>query len=103
MTEPMFTLCGQVANVFVQPAGTSKKTGEEYEAKAKVQILGQIPMPNGGHRVDLVTLGVDDSAQFKSLIGQRIRVSIGVYASGRSVGYFLPKGAVPQVATTRNP
>ena len=27
MSEAMFTLCGQVANVYVQPAGVSKKTG----------------------------------------------------------------------------
>ena len=29
MSEAMFTLCGQVANVYVQPGGVSKKTGEE--------------------------------------------------------------------------
>ena len=43
MSEPMFTLCGQVANVFVQPGGTSKKTGEAFDPRDKVQILGQLP------------------------------------------------------------
>ena len=37
MTEAMFTLCGQVANVYVQPGGTSKKTGEAFDPRDKVQ------------------------------------------------------------------
>ena len=55
MSEAMFTLCGQVANVYVQPGGTSKKTGEAFDPRDKVQILGQLPMPTGGHKLELVT------------------------------------------------
>ena len=56
MAEAMFTLCGQVANVYVQPGGTSKKTGEDFDPRDKVQILGHLPVSTGGHKLELVTL-----------------------------------------------
>ena len=99
MAEPMFTLCGQVANVFVQPGGVSKKTGEEYDARDKVQILGEIPMPEGGKRLDLITLNTEDARLFQQAIGKRVRVAIGMYSVGKSVGYFTPRGAKPAVLT----
>ena len=99
MSEPMFTLCGQVANVFVQPGGVSKKTGEEYDARDKVQILGEIPMPEGGKRLDLITLNTEDARLFQQAIGKRVRVAIGMYSVGKSVGYFIPRGAKPALVT----
>lgn len=98
MNEPMFTLCGTVANVFVQPGGVSKKTGEAFDPRDKVQILGQIPLPEGGHKLDLVTLSVENGNVFKALSGKVIRVPVGVYALSRSVGYFIPKGGIPVLA-----
>ncbi|MNG22222.1 hypothetical protein D3C84_1066810 [compost metagenome] len=98
----MFTLCGQVANVYVQPGGVSKKTGEEYDPRDKVQILGHLPMPDGGKRLELITLSVEDARPFQAATGKRIRVPVGCFASGRSVAYFIPRGAamtlVPQVS-----
>ena len=99
MSDPMFTLCGQVANVFVQPGGVSKKTGEEYDARDKVQILGELPMPEGGKRLDLITLNTEDARLFQQAIGKRVRVAIGMYAVGKSVGYFIPRGARPALVT----
>ena len=66
MADPMFTLCGQVANVFIQPGGTSKKTGEAFDPRDKVQILGSIPLAAGGHKLELVTLNVEDATVFKA-------------------------------------
>ena len=97
MNEAMFTLCGQVANVFVQPGGTSKKTGEAFDPRDKVQILGQVPLQGGGHKLDLVTLNVEDARLFQAAMGKTIRVPVGVYAIGKSVGYFIPQGAKPQL------
>ncbi|WP_121501905.1 hypothetical protein, partial [Pseudomonas aeruginosa] len=88
MEEAMFTLCGQVAMVFVQPGGVSKKTGEEFEARDKVQILGKLPIPGGGTKLELIDLVTDDIQAFKSLHGKQIRVPVGVYAVPVSVGYF---------------
>ena len=64
MADPMFTLCGQVANVFVQPGGTSKKTGEAFDPRDKVQILGHLPLSTGGHKLELVTLNVSGLLQY---------------------------------------
>lgn len=93
--EPMFTLCGTVMNVFVQPGGVSKKTGEAFDPRDKVQILGQIPLPEGGHKLDLVTLNVENGKVFEAVSGKLIRVPVGVYALNRSVGYFIPQGGRP--------
>ena len=99
MTEPMFTLCGQVANVYVQPGGTSKKTGEAFDPRDKVQILGHIPLQGGGSKLDLVTLNVEDARLFQAAQGKTVRVPVGVYSVGKSVGYFIPQGAKPQLVT----
>jgi hypothetical protein len=99
MAEPMFTLCGQVANVFIQPGGTSKKTGEVFDPRDKVQILGSLPLQGGGHKLDLVTLNVEDATLYKSFMGKHVRVPVGVYALAKTVGYFIPQGAKPQHVT----
>ena len=97
MSQPMFTHCGQVANVFVQPGGTSKKTGEVFDPRDKVQILGHVPLQGGGSKLDLVTLNVEDASLFKQHEGKTIRVPVGVYAIGKTVGYFIPQGGKPAV------
>lgn len=97
MSEAMFTLCGQVANVYVQPGGTSKKTGEVFDPRDKVQILGHLPLPAGGHKLELVTLNVEDARVFQSALNKKIRVPVGVYAIGKSLGYFIPQGAKPSL------
>ena len=100
MSQPMFTLCGQVANVYVQPGGTSKKTGEVFDPRDKVQILGHVPLQGGGSKLDLVTLNVEDANTFKQYQGKQIRVPVGVYAIGKTVGYFIPQGSKPAPLTT---
>lgn len=95
MADPMFTLCGQVANVFIQPGGTSKKTGETFDPRDKVQILGSIPLASGGHKLELVTLNVEDATSFQGLVYKVVRVPVGFYTVGKSVGYFIPQGAKP--------
>src|SRR5690606_20726925 len=100
MSDAMFTLCGQVANVYVQPGGTSKKTGEVFDPRDKVQILGHVPLQGGGSKLDLVTLNVEDARLFQAAQGKTIRVPVGVYALGKSVGYFIPQGAKPLLVAT---
>lgn len=95
MSEAMFTLCGQVMNVYIQPGGVSKKTQEEYDPRDKVQILGQLPLPTGGHRLELVTLNTEDARLFEQAVGKTVRVPVGFYAVNRSVGYFIPQGGKP--------
>lgn len=99
MSAPMFTMCGQVMNVYIQPGGTSKKTGDEYDPRDKVQILGQLPLPTGGHKLELVTLNTEDARLFEQAIHKTVRVPVGFYAVNRSVGYFIPQGAKPVLVT----
>jgi hypothetical protein len=99
MSEAMFTLCGEVANVFVQPGGTSKKTGEAFDPRDKVQIIGKLPLPTGGHKLELVSLNVEDARLYEQAIGKTIRVPVGVYSTGKVVGYFIPQGAKPLLVT----
>jgi len=95
MSHPMFTLYGQVANTYHQPGGVSKKTGDVFDPKDKVQILGQIPTNEGGHKLDLVTLNVEDSKSFADNIGKNVRVPVGFFATGKNVVYFIPRGSQP--------
>lgn len=94
MNEAMFTLCGQVMNVYVQPGGQSKN-GDSYDPRDKVQILGQLPLKSGGHRLELVTLNTEDARIFQAAVGKTVRVPVGFYSVNRSVGYFIPQGAKP--------
>lgn len=99
MSEPMFTLCGQVVNTYVQPGGVSKKSGEAFDPRDKVQIMGHLPLPDGGHKLELVTLNVEDARVFEKAMNRTIRVPVGVYAFGRTVGYFIPQGSKPALVT----
>jgi len=81
--------------VYVQPGGVSKKTGEEYNPRDKVQIIGHLPLHTGGHKLELVTLNVEDARPYEAALNKTIRVPVGVYAVGKSVGFFIPQGAEP--------
>lgn len=88
----MFTLCGQIVNVFTAPKGVSKKTGEEYGGQDKVQILGDIPLAGGEARKELVTLTTDQGDSLSKLVGQTVTAPVAFYATGKVVGYYIPKG-----------
>ncbi|MNT98754.1 hypothetical protein D3C72_2414080 [compost metagenome] len=42
-----------------------------------------------------MTLNVEDARIFQAAQGKTIRVPVGVYAIGKTVGYFIPQGAKP--------
>lgn len=100
----MFMLTGTVVNVFTAPKGISKKTGEEYGGQDKVQIMGDIPLPGGQYRKELVDLTTDQGDHLKNMEGKQVTCPVAFYTSGKSVGYFIPKGhkitllKVPQVS-----
>lgn len=92
----MLNLTGQVINVFHMDAGTNKK-GETYEARDKIQLLGELALPNGETKKELIDLTVDNVVQYDSLIGKTVSLPVGAIASGRSVTYYVRKGAKPTV------
>lgn len=95
----MIELTGTVVNTFATPAGKNKK-GEDYDSKDKIQVIGEFPMPNGEVRMELVTLTVDDLSEYIQHINKKIRISVGVMATGaRSVLFFVRKGSSPVLAS----
>lgn len=94
----MFQVTGQVVHVFDAPEVLNKETGEvTRESRPKVQLIGDIPLPNGQARFDMVTLSVEDKADWEALKGQRVAVPLGMFApSKNNIVYFIPKGCRPR-------
>ena len=89
----MLTLNGQLINSFRAPEG--EKDGKQYGGQYKVQILGEIALQNDESKRELVTLSTHNKEYFDGLEGKNISVPVGVFANGKSVTYFIPKGSKP--------
>ena len=85
----MIKLEGTILNVFTQQGGKDRKTGDQFEDRDKVQILGAMELPNGGVKNELFTLSVENSRDFKDFINQKITIAVGAMASGRNVIFTL--------------
>ena len=94
----MIKLEGTVLNVFVQQGGKDKKTGDAFDDRDKVQILGAMNLPNGEVKNELFTLTVDNYRDFKEYLNKNISIAVGAMASGRNVIFYVAKGAVPELA-----
>lgn len=90
--NPMFTLTGQVVHVFVAPKGISKKTGEEFGGGDKLQVMGEIPVDGGQHRLEMVTLSTDQGDLFRGCIGETVTLPVAFWARQSTVGYYIPRG-----------
>ncbi len=93
----MLNLTGQVINVFTQQGGTDKKTGQAFEDRDKVQILGALDLPNGEVKNELITLSVNNARDFHDLLNKKISIAVGAMHSGRTVIFYVAKGATPVV------
>ena len=94
----MIKLEGIVLNVFTQQGTQNKKTGDHYEDRDKVQILGAMDLPNGDVKNELFTLSVENYRDFKDFLNQKISIAVGAMASGRNVIFYVAKGAKPLLA-----
>lgn len=95
----MFQVSGVVLHTYDSPASVDKRTGEiTREQKPKVQLLGDIPLPNGQFRCDMITLTCEDKAEFEALKGRKVTVPLGMFSPAKEqIIYFIPKGAHPVV------
>lgn len=93
----MLTLKGQLINTFVQPKG--ERDGKEFGGQDKIQIIGDVELPDGGKRVDMFTLTTHDIHTFEPHVGKHITVPVGVFANGRSITFFIPRGSSPKPET----
>ena len=55
----MIKLEGTIINVFTQQGGTSKKTGEAFADRDKIQLMGELELPNGSIKHELIDLTVE--------------------------------------------
>lgn len=93
----MIKLEGTLINTFRVDGGTNKK-GEDYEARDKVQILGSLELPNGQIKNELIDLTVEDARIYEPFKNQIISVNCGALSSGKSVIFYVRKGAKPVLA-----
>lgn len=91
----MIKLQGQVINTYHVDGGTNKK-GETFDASDKVQLLGALELPNGQIKHELVDLKVQDARIWEQFKGRVVSISCGAMAAGRSVIFYVAKGATPQ-------
>lgn len=90
----MFTVTGEVRNVYYQPGATDKQTGEVKAGSNKVQILGTLPVQGGGEKEDIITLTIPDGLDFKPYLKRTVSVPLGFFAPAKgSIVYFIPKGS----------
>ena len=78
----MITLNGILVNVYTQP-----KRGERDE-KDKIQILGDIPIENGGVRKDLITVTVEDARAYEGREGSEVSVPVGAFSPAKGTVIF---------------
>ena len=101
----MFNISGTVLHTFDQPKRVDTKTGEVLsDEKPKVQIMGEMPVPNGQMRMELVTLTCEDIKPYESLKGHKISVALGIFSPAKGqVIYFIPKGSLPMSEGSDSP
>jgi len=92
----MLTMNGTIINVFETPIRNGKD-GQTYGGQYKIQIMAENELQNGQIRNELHDLTVDTVSPFKSLVGQMVRIPVGVYARDKGVGFYMLKNAKPEV------
>jgi len=86
----MITLNGTLLNVYRAPVRKNAEEGEKE--RDKIQILGDIALPNGEVRKDLMTITVSDYRDYQDLVGGEVSVSVGAFAPQKgSVIFFESK------------
>jgi len=94
----MFTVMGKVVHVFDQPGRVDKETGEKSPDSVRLQMMGQMPVPNGETRLDLITVKVEEKETYEKLKGKDIRLPVGAFAPSKGqIIYFVPKGSAPEL------
>ena len=93
----MLQMTGQLLNVFRTPVGINKE-GKEFGGKEKIQILGSETLQNGETQNKLIDLSCHDVASFEPHLGKQVTFPVGVLGSGKSVVFYVPKGATPDAS-----
>lgn len=93
----MLQIAGKVINVFTVEGGIDKE-GKEFAEKYKVQLLGNVALPNGDTKLDLMDLSVLDLSDWTNMQNKEVAIDIGAFAPSKgNIVYFVRKGAKPQL------
>ena len=93
----MLQITGKVINLFTVEGGKDKE-GKEFAEKHKVQLMGNVALPNGDSKYDLMDLTVESLDDWTSLQSKQIAIDIGAFAPAKgNIVYFVRKGAKPRV------
>jgi hypothetical protein len=93
-SQHMITLFGQVLKVFKSADRTDRETGEVQPGAFRVQIMGEMVLPNGESRFEVQTLKTEEPSRFNGMIGKTIMVPVGVMATEtRQIIFYMQKGA----------
>ena len=87
----MITLNGVLLNVYKAPIRKDAEDGETE--KDKVQILGDVALPNGSLRKDLMTITVKSARQFEGKEGTEISLAVGAFAPQKGTVIFFQVSA----------
>jgi hypothetical protein len=71
--------------------------GKTIPASYQVQILERGETRDGGPRVQVINLVVDDPALYRGLEGRVVKVPVGIAAGQKGLSYWPHKNARPQV------
>jgi hypothetical protein len=94
----MFTVTGEVRNVFYQPGQLDKETGTLKPGSNKVQVLGEMPVNGGGSKEDLITLTIPEGMDFEPLKKRLVRFPLGFFSPAKgAITYFIPKGSKVEI------
>lgn len=89
------TLNGKVFNILHTPSSINKK-GEKFGDKDRVQIMVEKNLQNDEIQFDLIDLTVENPQEYKKLVGQMVRISVGAFASGSGIQFYAIKGIPPE-------
>ena len=93
----MLQIAGKVINLFTINGGKAKE-GKEFAEKHKVQLLGNVALPNGDTKHDLMDLSVENLSDWVGLQGKDVAIDIGAFAPSKgNIVYFVRKGAKSQL------
>lgn len=81
----MIQLTGTLINTYKAPP----RAGTEEPEKDKIQIMGEVVLPNGETRMDLMTITVPNAAKYSDLKGTSVTVPVGVFAPAKGQVVFF--------------
>lgn len=98
----MFTVTGEVQNIYFQPGAVDPETNKNRAGSWKVQIMGDMPVNGGGSKFDLITLTIPEGMDFEPHRKSVVKLPLGFFAPAKgNITYFIPKGSEIECLTPK--